>query len=326
VSLLSNISLSGSLDFGEKFLKSSTKKSLTISNKLNVPVTITSIVLPSGFESNWSGGSIPASGSREVEITFNPVDPKDYSGTIVVKNNIDESIATINVTAIGIGGISLLGDLDFGKVEIGKTVEKFFIIKNESSSIMEISFITMPIGYTSNWRANGNIILNPNTGTTISIVFKPTEALVYNGFIDVINSVDNSSNSRTSIKGEGISGIDLVIGIWKLVKSYVFDQGAWEEIVYESCKLLDRSIFEENGVWKYTEFSNIDGVCIQDMDNGFINGSWKKNSDGSYQIKLKYIEEGEFTETWIISFPTSNTMKVIYNVNNSDYTLFSRVE
>ncbi|MFZ2284019.1 MAG: choice-of-anchor D domain-containing protein [Lutibacter sp.] len=328
VNLLSNISVTDSLDFGEKLISSSTKKSFIITNVSTIPITITSIVLPNGFVSNWLGGSIPTSGSKQVEITFNPKETKDYSGNIIVKNNIDDSSATTSLNAIGVGGLSLIGDLEFGEVKLNTSVVKKLTLKNESAKPINVSSINLPTGFTADWK-NGTVGVSGSV--TVDITFKPTEVKEYSGIITVSNDTDQKNNTIV-VSGNGVES-NLFIGTWKAIKvnnrAFVYGE-TYTEYIDGCSNLIDfietiysfyftfgsndfnYSINEDYTTYNYSDFK------IEDCSYSSLNIS--KNTppageSGSYIIlngntlTVTYTDDG-FVENWDIQFLDDDTLSI----------------
>ncbi|HEY9168637.1 MAG TPA: lipocalin family protein [Lutibacter sp.] len=134
-------------------------------------------------------------------------------------------------------------------------------------------------------------------------------------------SKDDDSNNTTDD--------DLLIGVWKPVKDVWTNNGVVEVYNYNTCEQKSRITFEGNGNMKTLSFYDNEGTsnCIED-NYGFISGSWEKISEGSYKVTTTYYDEyTKKNETDIdtvsISFPTPNTMKVLYDA--TDYSEYSRV-
>lgn len=95
------ISLSGSLAFGNVNVGSSSGATMTISNTGNSTLSVSSITYPSGFSGSWSGGTIAASSSQNVTVTFSPSSETSYNGTITV--NSDKTSGTNTISCSGTG-------------------------------------------------------------------------------------------------------------------------------------------------------------------------------------------------------------------------------
>lgn len=96
------VALAGNLAFGNVTVGQTSTRTLTISNSGNAPLSVGSISYPSGFSGNWSGGSIPAGASTNVNITFTPAAAQSYSGNITVDSDATSGVNTISASGFGI--------------------------------------------------------------------------------------------------------------------------------------------------------------------------------------------------------------------------------
>lgn len=96
------IALSGNLNLSNVDLGATATTTLNIANSGNELLTITGIDLPLGYTADWTSGTIVASGSKNVIITFAPTEAKDYNGTITINGDQTSGTNTITVNGIGI--------------------------------------------------------------------------------------------------------------------------------------------------------------------------------------------------------------------------------
>ena len=99
--LLRVIGLSGNLDFGSVVTGNSATAMMTITNKGSQTLTVSGITYPTGFSGNWSSGTISATGSRNVTVTFAPASAQLYGGTITVVSDKTSGNNTLNCSGIG---------------------------------------------------------------------------------------------------------------------------------------------------------------------------------------------------------------------------------
>jgi HYDIN/CFA65/VesB family protein len=99
------ISLFGNMEFANIQLGQSFSATLNIHNTGNAPLTITGLTGSGGITSvtkaDWTSGTIPASGSQAVRMTFTPAAPQLYTGTITV--NGDQTSGTNSIAFSGMG-------------------------------------------------------------------------------------------------------------------------------------------------------------------------------------------------------------------------------
>src|ERR1035437_213595 len=97
------ISLSGNLDFGNVTVgNTSSPQTITITNTGNSTLNVSSITYPSGFNIDWSSGSIAPGNNQSVNVTFSPLTIGNYGGTISVLSDAINCINSINCTGVGI--------------------------------------------------------------------------------------------------------------------------------------------------------------------------------------------------------------------------------
>ncbi|UZS00101.1 PKD domain-containing protein [Chondrinema litorale] len=88
-----------SLYFGSVIVNKDTSKVINLRNLSSSSITIDSIVYPSGFIGDWSMGYIDVNETKELIITFSPLEVKNYIDTIWFLNNNEIKILKV----IGIG-------------------------------------------------------------------------------------------------------------------------------------------------------------------------------------------------------------------------------
>lgn len=196
------IELSGNLAFGNLVVGQSDTRTLTINNTGNAPLTVSSISFPSPvFSGDWSG-TIPAGSSQNVTITFQPTAATSYSGSLTVNSNSTGGTNTAAISGTGVNAtrvIEVLGALAFGNVEVGQTAQRDMTIRNTGNSVLNVSSITYPAGFSGSW--NGGAI-NPGSQRIVTVTFAPTAAISYGGTITV-DSDRTSGTNTISTSGTG---------------------------------------------------------------------------------------------------------------------------
>ena len=97
------IGLSGNLAFGNVVVGQTATATLTIANSGTAALDVTNIIYPAGFSGNWSSGSIPASGSQPVTVTFAPTAATNYAGTVTVNSDATSGVNITNASGTGSG-------------------------------------------------------------------------------------------------------------------------------------------------------------------------------------------------------------------------------
>ncbi|OUR97712.1 hypothetical protein A9Q86_15990 [Flavobacteriales bacterium 33_180_T64] len=106
---VSPLTLTGSLNYGDVMINTTSNRMFTIINNSNQNINISSIDLPTAFTQSWSGGSILAQDSQNVIVTFSPTEIQDYSGQLTVNNDAG---ATNNILPISANGTENMNALD----------------------------------------------------------------------------------------------------------------------------------------------------------------------------------------------------------------------
>jgi len=196
------IALTGNLTFGSVAVNSSAQNTLTIANNGNSTLTVSSISYPSGFSGNWSG-TIAASSSQPVTVTFSPTSATSYGGTVTVNSDATSGVNTITASGTGTATptkiISLSGNLAFGSVTVGASPQSTLTINNTGNATMTVTGISYPSGFSGNW-SSGAIVAGGSQNVTVT--FSPTSAITYGGTVTV-NSDATSGVNTIAASGTG---------------------------------------------------------------------------------------------------------------------------
>ena len=116
------IALPETLVFADTKVGEMVSKVLTISNPSVVALKVKGIIWPTGFTGNWSSGTIPADGKKEVNVSFKPTEVKAYTGTITVESDATNANAGKNTLSVSGKGILVTGIEPARAAESGKAV------------------------------------------------------------------------------------------------------------------------------------------------------------------------------------------------------------
>ncbi|TBN01305.1 choice-of-anchor D domain-containing protein [Hyunsoonleella flava] len=194
------INLSGNMNFGDVVINGSKSQDLLITNNSQTAMTVSSLELPNGFTSDWNSGTIQPNGSQNILVTFSPNNVQQYSGSLVVNNNIDSVNNTIAISGNGISQLALSGDLEFGDIEINTSEGRTLKLINNGNTFINVASIDLPEGFTADWTSG---VILANASQDVIITFSPTEVKSYSGDVIVNNDVDNIDN-HMSISGNGV--------------------------------------------------------------------------------------------------------------------------
>lgn len=310
----SDIKLVGNMDFGEVKINTAKGEVLVIENNTDQVMTITSINLPTGYTSTWENKPIQPNSSESFIVVFEPELATEYSGEIVVNNNLDNINNKISAIGFGVDDRILLeGNMNFGNVVIkpGSPPTKILSITNKSldKSMTIQPLQALPDGFTAVGWLNGGV-LSPGEKQDIEITFNPQEVKDYSFEIVVDNNLDDDNN-KINVQGNGVpeqAGID---GIWKTEyieatgnsqyinnKEWVFETSATDET---SGIISFKTLPPTNDVYKKQTFNlNGDNLVI-DMETEYFAGPDRVTRtftfSGTYRPDTDTYE-GEFSYLW----------------------------
>jgi subtilisin family serine protease len=93
--------LEGDLDFGDVPLGESARRVVTLHNESSEAATITALTLPVGFSAAWTG-ELAAAASRDIIVTFTPINAASYSGNLELTVFGSTNMVSRPVTGAGI--------------------------------------------------------------------------------------------------------------------------------------------------------------------------------------------------------------------------------
>ena len=141
---------------------------------------------------------------RAVFQLFNKTGLSNGNHTIKVvvkgtKNAASNGVALVHdyfsVSSFATPTVFITGDLSFAAVKKNSTASKIFTITNTGSTLLSVSSLELPAGFTSDW-SSGAIAAAGHQD--VKITFTPTREIVYSGLINV--------NTNTGIYTIAVSG------------------------------------------------------------------------------------------------------------------------
>ena len=205
VQLQPQISVSpGSLAFGSVNVGSSSKQSLTISNKGNATLSITAANFV-GVGFGTVGLSLPmsvaAGGSGTVTVDFAPTTSGNATGTLSLVSNAPTSLTAIALSGTGAAPAGQLSasptSLSFGNEAVGSTSSKQTVTLTNSSSSASVSITSIsasgPFAYSGTTLP---VTLNSGSSLPLAVTFTPTVSGAASGMLAVTS---NSGTSPTSL-------------------------------------------------------------------------------------------------------------------------------
>ncbi len=173
------IFLSANLAFGSVVAGTTAQRTLTITNNGTSALTVSNISLPAGFSGNWSG-TIAASGSRNVTITFSPTALTTYGGNLSVSSD-----AVVGTNTIAVSGT---GSLQSPLVTTQPRSQS--IIAGQSATFAVTASGLAPLSF--QWRFDGANL----AGATLSTYTRANAQFTHSGNYDIV--VTNTYGAVTS--------------------------------------------------------------------------------------------------------------------------------
>jgi hypothetical protein len=100
------IAITGTLDFNDVAIGSSSDRTITVRNDGNAPLSVTGISVPAGsgdaFAASWTSGTIAPNGSQPITVRFTPTEARRYDGTLRVNGNHTAGDNTRAIFATGV--------------------------------------------------------------------------------------------------------------------------------------------------------------------------------------------------------------------------------
>lgn len=203
------------IDFGGQLVgTTSNAEDVTLTNTGTVPLTINAITPSANFgvtdDCPVPPNTLAADASCNLGITFTPNQTGNFSGTVTVDDDANDSPQTISLTGQGIandGPVASLSTnaIDFGQQTLNTTSQPQTVtLTNSGDEDLSIEDVTLggddPEYFDGVNDCQGNV-LKPAESCNGSVEFKPTEKSIYSATITII---DNSSDSPQMITLAGI--------------------------------------------------------------------------------------------------------------------------
>ena len=209
------IALSGPLQFGNVESMQLSNRTLTITNRGNLPLTVIGLTFPEGFSGGFSGEIAPGARTN-VMVTFAPTNVASYGGTVEVLSDRTSGANTTTVSGTGTvfrtRYIALLGDLNFGAVEVGRSSNRVLVITNVGEAPFTVTGISLPEYFTGSLTP-GEL---PRFGwRAVSVTFSPlyTNILSYGGLVTVDSPDANGGTNTIQASGTATPELSRIIGL-----------------------------------------------------------------------------------------------------------------
>ncbi|MBE7444313.1 MAG: Ig-like domain-containing protein [Planctomycetia bacterium] len=98
--------------------------------------------------------------------------------------------------------IRLEGDLNFGAVQVGGSVQRPMTIYNDGNSMLTVSSISYPPGFSGNWSGT----IGAGSSRQVTVTFSPTEQKTYTGNVTVTSNATSVTNTMP-VSGTGTTSL-----------------------------------------------------------------------------------------------------------------------
>ncbi len=198
------VSVSGGLSFGDVNVGENKTLNLTIGNTGNSTLRVTSVVFPSGFSGNWSGGYLGPGETQAVSVTFSPISAQVYGGAFSIGSNATGSVGNYSISGRGTVAptriMSISGELDFGLVRNGRTVSRSVTLrKHREFSTDRNRLFLFRKAFSATWSG----LLAPGETRILQVTFLPVTSGDYRGEL-TINSNATNGSATLPISGAGV--------------------------------------------------------------------------------------------------------------------------
>ena len=192
----------------------SASQPVTLSNTGNATLTISNIATSANFgETNTCGGSVAASGSCTINVTFSPTATGTLTGTLTITDNSDGaagSLQTVSLTGTGTAGVAGVSppSLTFGSQSVGTTsASQPVTLSNTGSGALTIASITTSANFGETNTCGGSVAASGSC--TINVTFSPTATGTLTGTLTITDNNNGVAGSMqtVSLSGTGTVGV-----------------------------------------------------------------------------------------------------------------------
>jgi len=195
--------------------------SFTIKNTGNDGVLISKMTCPEPFRSNWYGG-INNNEEKVIEVAFMPESTDAYTGKLELETTASgtKELILVGKTNEHIDRVLELAEsLDFGEVEVGKSLELEVDVVNSGNFDIQVTNVEYPVAY------DGETQFAIEAGGTykLTVSFTPPNNMVYEGEM-IFESNATSGRNTMSISGKGFLTLGLDVQPSMLYPNPSFDK------------------------------------------------------------------------------------------------------
>ncbi len=205
------------VQFGTVTVGDSRVEKFTITNKGTGTLVISSITPPEGYSCQKSSGTVASKGGQlTVTVRFDPQVVKKYHGECILQTNLGEK--TIRFTGEGTEAAEAAisanpSTVMFDDTVVGEQSETIIDIINNGKAQLDISSITCPEGFSSDFVSWNSKQVRANGRQALKLYFKPTVVKSYSGNIVIKSNASNQPSLSIPVSGKGINPPDQTIHV-----------------------------------------------------------------------------------------------------------------
>ncbi len=256
-----------SLDFGDVQIGESKILYINIFNDGNLPLVLNNIATNNEqFAVIWESQNVPVNGYVTISVRFSPILTGLKTATLTItSNDPDEAVTTVSLQGIGyevpVPDIEIYPfSIDFGSVEVGKSLIKTFRIYNRGNALLQITSITSNNNqFTTISSAN---ILG-GTSLLVQVIFAPISLGSKTATLTLVSNDPDEAVTTVSLYGDGVYPGYVNIGVWSNVQQ--------ANIVND---LYDVFFINENRGWAV----GYNGTIINSTNGGIV---WTPQESGT---------------------------------------------
>ncbi|MGB9596120.1 MAG: choice-of-anchor D domain-containing protein, partial [Candidatus Poribacteria bacterium] len=211
-----------SLDFGDVQVGESKVLYLNIFNDGNLPLVLNSLTTNNEqFAVIWDSQNVPVNGYVTISVRFSPILTGLKTATLTItSNDPDEQTVTVSLQGRGyevpVPDIEIYPpSIDFGSVEIGKSLIKTFRIYNRGNALLQITSITSS---NSQFTTINSATILGGTSLLVQVSFAPISLGSKTATLTLVSNDPDESVTTVSLYGDGVYPGYVNIGVWSKVQ------------------------------------------------------------------------------------------------------------
>ncbi|MDP8239314.1 MAG: choice-of-anchor D domain-containing protein [Candidatus Hatepunaea meridiana] len=195
------------LNFGQVSGGESADLTLTLSNDGLVELNVSDIAIEGNYFSSDFDEAFVIQPDEEFDltVTFAPQESGDFEATLTISSDDpDEEVIAIALTGTGVVPIIVVEpeQLDFGAIQIERSIDQRLTISNEGDGPLTVSDVTVEgVWFSSSFE--DPIVIDPVGQTFLSVTFAPQEAGDFEGTLTITSNDPENGEIIVQLSGAG---------------------------------------------------------------------------------------------------------------------------